>query len=428
LPEPGCVTLVIDDTSQRVASKHLSGAFSYINVGQRKTWERGFKYPSIYDATHQLFVGMHHADYRLREGQKRALRPWVQDLQAKAALVRAAGSAVAVFEGDREYFTGEFFAAAYFGLLDPGAPPREQPRAVVPRKFTREKENFKWNYLLDPDSPQVFTAHVGLSPSTHPALRDRCAAAFARGKGGTYQVPYACVALADEYGREQPRTLAELGEAARGVQAGLDRCARALPAADAAYLKYYRKVAGRRGAAPGRGRGAKRTAFYGAEDERLYHACLDLRGRQADLKKEKASLLDALMFFAVSLRPGEDPAASPGTFVALARDYHERWGVENGFRDVKHLFLRACRSAKPTRRQFYLMAGMLLYNDWHLQRMLKMLPLYRGAAWNKRPYDPRRPHVRRKVEQELGGVQSARRYLTRLWASGITRSIERTLK
>ena len=256
-------TLVIDDTSQRVASKHLSGAFSYINVGQRKTWERGFKYPSIYDATHQLFVGMHHADYRLREGQKRALRPWVQDLQAKAALVRAAGSAVAVFEGDREYFTGELFAAAYFGLLDPGAPPREQPRAVVPRKFTREKENFKWNYLLDPDSPQVFTAHVSLSPSTHPALRDQCVAAFARGKGGTYQVPYACVALADEYGREQPRTLAELGEAARGAQAGLDRCARALPAADAAYLKHYRKVAGRRGAAPGRGRGAKRTAFYG---------------------------------------------------------------------------------------------------------------------------------------------------------------------
>jgi len=418
------VTLVIDSTAERAKSKHLNGAFSYINVGQKKTWERGFNFSSIYDATHLLFVGCHHVDYRLKEGQKRVLRLWVQDLQAKVAAVRQAGSLVAVIEGDRYYFAGEFYAASYFGLLDPGAPAREQPRLVVPRKFTREKESFKWNYLLDPEQPEVFTDFLNLSPYTHPALREQCGAEFAKGAKGQYQVPYACVALVDEYGCANPRTLGELRGEARKVQAGIKRCTGALPAADAKYLAHYAKVAGQHAAAPGRGRGAKRVNFKDATDERLYLACLRLRDNIASWKKKKAGLLDSLMFFAVSLRPGEDPTAHPGTFLALARDYHARWAIENGFRDVKHLFLRPGRSSKPTRRQFHLMVGMLLYNRWHLQRMREMLELYREPAWNKRPYDPHRPHVRRKIEREFGDVQSARCYLIRLWACGIKKLIE----
>jgi len=422
------ITLVIDDTSERATARHLNGAFSYINVGQKKTWERGFKFPSIYDATHQLFVGCHHADYRLKEDQKRALRPWVEDLRTKIATVRAAGSVVAVIEGDRHYFAGEFYAASYFGLLDPGAPAREQPRLVVPRKFTREKDEFKWNYLQDPAQPEVFTDFLNLSPYTHPALVGQCATAFAKGEKGQYQVPYACVAVVDEYGVKEPRSLAEVRAEARKVQEGIEECAAALVAAESAYLAHARRPEGKKIAVPGLGRGAKRVKFDDAEDERLYHECLRLHDAQKAWKKKKADLLEALMFFAVSLRPGEDPADHPATFLALARDYHERWGIENGFRDVKHLFLRPGRSPKPTRRQFRLLVGMLLYNAWHLQRMREMLELYRVPAWNKRPYDPRRPHVRRKLEREFGDVRSARSYLIQLWASGIKDLIERRFK
>jgi hypothetical protein len=422
------VTLVIDTTGERAAARHLNGAFSYINVGQKKTWERGFKFPSIYDATHQLFVGCHHADYRLKEDQKRALRPWVEDLRAKVATVRAAGSTVAVIEGDRYYFAGEFYAASYFGMLDPGAPAREQPRLVVPRKFTRGKEDFKWNYLMDPAQAEVFTDFLNLSPYTHPALVGQCATAFAKGEKGQYQVPYACVAVVDEYGRKDPRTLAEVRGEARKVQAGIEECTAALPAAEAAYLAHCPKVKGKKAVVPGRGRGAKRANFKDAADERLYRECIHLGDALKGWKDKKADLLEALMFFAVSLRPGEDPADHPATFLALARDYHERWGIENGFRDVKHLFLRPGRSPKPTRRQFRLLVGMLLYNAWHLQRMREMLELYRVPAWNKRPYDPRRTHVRRKLEQEFGDVRSARSYLIQLWAGGIKDLIEKGFK
>ncbi len=422
------VTLVIDITGERAASRHLNGAFSYINVGQKKTWERGFKFPSIYDATHQLFVGCHHADYRLKEDQKRALRPWVEDLQVKVATVREAGSTVAVIEGDRYYFAGEFYAASYFGMLDPGAPAREQPRLVVPRKFTREKEDFKWNYLLDPSQAEVFMDFLNLSPYTHPALVGQCATAFAKGVKGQYQVPYACVAVVDEYGHKDPRTLAEVRAEARKVKAAIDACTAALPAVEGAYLAHCPKVKGKKAVVPGRGRGAKRANFKDAEDERLYRECLRLQDALKSWKKKKADLLETLMFFAVSLRPGEDPASHPATFIALARDYHERWGIENGFRDVKHLFLRPGRSPKPTRRQFRLLVGMLLYNAWHLQRMREMLEFYRVPAWNKRPYDPRRSHIRRKLEQDFGDVRSARSYLIQLWASGIKDLIQKGIE
>ncbi len=422
------VTLVIDTTGERAAARHLNGAFSYINVGQKKTWERGFKFPSIYDATHQLFVGCHHADYRLREDQKRALRPWVEDLRVKVATVREAGSTVAVIEGDRYYFAGEFYAASYFGMLDPGAPAREQPHLVVPRKFTREKDHFKWNYLLDPAQPEVFRDFLNLSPYTHPALVGQCATAFAKGDKGQYQVPYACVAVVDEYGHKDPRTLAEVREEARKVQAGIEECTAALPAAEAMYLAHYLEVEKKKGVVPGHGRGAKRANFKDVDDERLYRECIRIQDALKSWKKKKADLLEALMFFAVSLRPGEDPAKHPAMFLALARDYHERWGIENGFRDVKHLFLRPGRSPKPTRRQFRLLVGMLLYNAWHLQRMREMLELYRVPAWNKRPYDPRRFHVRRKLEQEFGDVRSARSYLIQLWTSGIKDLIEKRFK
>ena len=422
------VTLVIDETCERARSRYLNGGFSYINVGQKKTWERGFKFPTLYDGTHQLFLGCHHADYRLKEGQKRALRPWVQDLQSRIKLVRKAGSRVAIIEGDRAYFAGEFFAAAHFGMLDPGAPACEQPRVVVPRKFTREKEEYKWDYLLDESQPEVFVAHLNLSPYTHPVLRSQCEAAFKKGEKGQYQVPYACVALVDEYGCPNPRTLAEARAEARKVEDGLAACKEALRRADLAYKQHYRKVAGKRLTTTAGGRGRKRSDFKDAEDERIYLECLRLRAAEKSWKEKKAELLNSLMFFAVSLRPGEDPTKHPGRFTALAKDYHERWGIENGFRDVKHQFLRPGRSPRPTQRQFYLMVGMLLYNQWHVERMREMLEFYREPAWNKRPYNPRRPHVRRKIEREFGDVQSARCYLIRLWASGIKRLIEKAFK
>jgi hypothetical protein len=78
--------------------------------------------------------------------------------------------------------------------------------------------------------------------------------------------------------------------------------------------------------------------------------------------------------------PGEDPSTTPGTFVALAKEYTIRWGIENGFNNIKHVFLRKIRSRKPTSRQLELMLAMMLHNDWQVERTLALMDEIESAS------------------------------------------------
>ncbi len=420
------ITMTIDDTHEGTRSRFLNGAYSYIQVGQKQTWERGFKYSCIYDATHQMFVGCLHHDYHLTVEEKRSLRPWIQELVSKVDIARQAGCEVAVIEGDRSYFAGEFFAAATLGHLNPGTPPREQPRVVVPRKFTREKEKFKWAYLISRDRPAVFLEHVGLDPYSHPALKTECQATFERADNYQYMIPYACVAVVDEYTRKHSRSLGKVRNRARATQSNLERLERDLTATLHSYKSHHATFSTRRPGNPLRGR--SRETFHDAKDKYLYQRAQVLARRLNTWKEEKTSLLNTLMFFAVSLRPGEDPTRHPRMFQALARDYHERWGIENGFRDVKQVFVRSVRNRKPTRRQLNLVTGMVLYNHWHTRRLLEALESYRKTASNRVPWHPRRPWIRRKLEQEINGVVSARAFLVEIWGLGVRSCIKKRIE
>jgi len=144
-------------------------------------------------------------------------------------------------------------------------------------------------------------------------------------------------------------------------------------------------------------------------------------------RKEKATLLNTLMFFAISLMPGDDPVANPSVFVAFARDYHQRWGIENGFRDVKGRFLSKGRSRKPCMRQFRLVLGMMLYNRWEVERKrmaragfgedpLVDLAFFETRAW-----------IRRKHEQETPRLPTAVGFLVRAWREGILSLVKRLI-
>jgi hypothetical protein len=215
------VALAIDATHELASSKYLNNAYAWHVRGQQNTWVRALEYSCIYDTTHQLYVGCMHHDYRLSSEQKKSLRPAVQELLDKCAVVRSAGCEVAVIEGDRGYFGAEIFAAASLGLFTPGAAPTDCPRVVMPRKFTRGKEKFKWDFLTDDKLPPVFVDHLNLNPYTHGALRGQCEGVFAKNDTGRYQVPYVNVAVVDEYTADRSRTVAEAREEARRVQAGI---------------------------------------------------------------------------------------------------------------------------------------------------------------------------------------------------------------
>lgn len=420
------IILTIDDTYEPSRPEHLNGNYSYIVSAQQKQWRRGLKFSSVYDSTHQRFLGSVHRDNYLPPDQRGTLRPWIQDLQAKVAVVRQAGSRVAVIEGDRDYFDPLFFACAFQGMFDPGAPAREQPRAVTPWFFHRNKKPFKWTFLLDPTRPQVLAGALTLDPRKHAGSHAFREGTLRKTPDGSYLIPCVRVALVDEYAKDSPRSLDQLRTKAIEVQSRITAIDAELRVARAAYFTYQKRCKTKHAGLPGKAR--PRKVFADATDRRLYQEAARLHKARQAWEKKKNTLIGALSFFAVSSRPGEAPESHPSRFIALARDYHERWGHENGFRDVKHFFLRPSRSRKPTRRQFYWVLGMLLYNDWHRVRVREILTVLRKRAWNIVPWDPRRVWVRRKHEQDLDGIVTAKAYMIRLWKEGAMGLLKKALK
>jgi len=411
--------LAPDDMSEKVRSKYYNGNYSYIVVGQTSTWQRGFVYPTEYDSTHQLFMGSRHRDYRLIDSEKKGFRPWLKDIMEKTKMARELGIEQVLIEGDRAFFTGELFATAHLGMIDPHASPGCWPRVIVPRKFTREKDDYKWEYLLDSTKSQVFIDYINMSPYVFPALKDSCEKKYLKNKCGCFQVPYTCVAMVDEYGARQKRTLEEVRARARVVQDGIERETKNLT-----YLISEYKMLSKTGKTgntkdPSFGRGRRRKKFTSDKEKRAYAACYMCNARLERWKKERAALLKTLMFFCISLLPGDDPVANPSMFMAFARDYHARWGIENGFRDVKERFLSKGRSKKPCMRQFRLVLGMMLYNRWEVERKRVARGDLDEEPSKVRWFFQDRGWVRLKHEQECRHLPTAVGFLVKTWCYGI---------
>ncbi|HME54192.1 MAG TPA: hypothetical protein VKM55_18345, partial [Candidatus Lokiarchaeia archaeon] len=411
--------MVVDDTHEKVSSKYYNGNYSYVVVGQTSTWQRGFVYPTEFDSSHQLFMGSKHRDYRLIDSEKKGLRPWLLDVKAKVKMARELGIDQVFIEGDRAYFNAEIFASANLGLIDPGARPGHMPRVIVPRKFTREKDDYKWNYLLDNIKPQVFIDYINLNSYNNPALKQVCEGVFKKSNNGQFQIPYTCVAMIDEYSARQKRTLDEVRARARVVQDGIEQESINLKCTIATYMVINKAVNKDKAKEPSFGRGARRKKFADDKERRAYGACFKCNDRMERWKKEKARLLKTLMFFAISFLPGDDPSANPSLFIDFARDYHERWGIENGFRDVKARFLSKGRSRQPCTRQFRLVLGMMLYNRWEVERK-KVSRVGSGDDPRAvRAFFEARVWIRRKHEKECHDLPTAVGFLVRNWCAGI---------
>ena len=398
---------------------YYNGNYSYVVVGQTSTWQRGFVYPTEYDATHQLFMGSRHRDYRLIDSEKKGVRPWVRDVSEKSKMARDLGIDQVLIEGDRTYFNAELFAMACLGLIDPGASPGHGPRVIVPRKFTREKDDFKWQYLLDKTKPQVFTDYIGLNPYTNPALKCACEKAFKKAPNHHYLIPYTCVATIDEYNSREKRTLDEARARAMVVQAGIDHETSFVTQAITSYMEISFAENGKHVKAPTFGRGSRRKRFASGKERKAYEACFKSHVRLEKWKKEKAALLKTLMFFAISMLPEDDPVANPSIFIAFAHDYHERWGIENGFRDVKERFLAKGRSRQPCMRQFRLVLGMMLYNRWEVERKRIHQTMASHRSLEETVFNESRPWIRRKIEQECHHMPTAVGFLVNCWREGI---------
>jgi hypothetical protein len=377
--------------------------------------------------THQLFLSNQHLNSHKSKHEAGGVQAFITQLQTACQIVDKAGCQVDVIGGDRGYYDGELFAAAYFGFISKDCTWSTLPRVIVPKKFTRGKEEKKIAFLEDPNSTEVSLDFIQLSPYTHPALIELCKASQLERKDSMFQIPVASVALVDEYGGKKKRSLGELKSNWAQTKQKLVSSAKRLKALQAEYIVEQKK-AGIKDPKPIAKKTKRKRRFF--RTQALYHAYQAIWKTMLYIESLKSSqhhMLNALMFFCISVTKNENPVNNPEKFMTYAKAYHERWGIESGFKEDKAKFLRAIRSRKSTQRQWNLTQGMMHYNRWHVIRMKEMLKLARKPAWNYRPWNPRRPYIRRKLERKYGRVLKAESYLLHVLKNGIEKVLDRIL-
>ncbi len=413
------VILAIDNTHDRATSKYPNNQHSYIRIGQRKTWERGFNYSAIYDTTHQSYLGFLHLNNHKVKNNQRSFQPWINHLQSKIAVVENSGSNVELIEADSGYYNSELFALSYLNRLRGFDASEQFLRVITPRKFTREKAKSKWNFLLSQTSTPVSVQSMNLNYYCPELLRKACESKSIPKVDEIFQISVAQVVLVDEYGSRSKRSLEMVKIQASSLQNMMENVTEQLAASESKYLKFKARYS-RKKAKFVYNRKRRRKKFKYEEEKILFDKCYELSQQLTKLKQEKENLLHSVAFFYISIGSNENPNRYPIKFIKYAQDYHERWGIENGFRDIKYKFLYKSRTQKPTRRQFYWTLGLIFYNHWQTHKCITYLQNERNRVHKIVPWDSRRSHIRKKFEKSKQSNWTAKAYLLKVWESSLS--------
>jgi hypothetical protein len=413
------IILAIDGTPEKTRSKYLNGQYSYVNIGQKNTWKRGFNYSGVYDTTHQLFISCPHKNYHKSKHEQGQLQDFIIQLQNCCRVVEEAGTSVKIIDGDRGYYDAELFAAAYFQQFSKFCRKPYDIKVIVPKKFTREKADKKATFLETPESTIITNSTINLSKYTHPALIAMCKTMGIPKEKSLYKIPIIEVAMIDDYSQTSHRNLDQLKLEWKTTKNNLNTSKERLERLQNRYvclqiqekIKEPKKIT----KLTKRKRRLFKTVGLSKAYYRIYNTMIYIKKLEGNQRK----ILQSLIFFTISTTPNEDVSSESVKFIQLAKAYHERWGIENGFKEDKTKFIRSVRFRKSTKRQWNLEIGMMLYNHWHVCRMAKMLEIKRKTSWNYVPWDPQHPFFRRRIEREHGAVLSAEGYILQILEYGV---------
>jgi hypothetical protein len=261
-----------------------------------------------------------------------------------------------------------------------------------------------------------------------PVLNKIVPGMFTKLEDGRFDVPYASVALVDEYRSKKARTLKQIRAQACILEERMKKTLKRLQITEKAYMAYNYRYNKQSVAIPTLGRGKRREHFVDAVDRQLYRDCLRMRKEVKSMEQEKSGMISSVVFFSISLRPCEDPTKDPETFISLAKDYHSRWGIENGIKMIKHVFHRHVHGRRPAKRQLALIFGMIVHNHWQVARKAIIAARLRAMNMPVTFTDPERLWIRRKFEKEMLDLLPAVGFLTALWKYTISLTIIKRLK
>ena len=420
-----------DDTSMACRSASPNGWFKPARVGGRAKWEQALSFSAREDTTNMLFTSCLPLAGWLDARQAPARLPWLQEIADSMAYVNETGGTVVALGTDRGLFQPAAFAAASSSTLIEGGDKNKGangPRLVTPWKHGPDKDKVKWEFLLDSTKDQVTVEMLDVDVVKHPDLAGINNGVVETTVDGATTVRVARVALVDEYGATEQRTLDELRAEAKEVEERARATTRMLDETEQAYVVHREATGTKDAKKPGYRRGVKRQNFADDEDKTLYDRCQGLHEEKRRLEARKESILASFVFFAISLFPGEDVIAAATMFIELARDYHARWLIENGFKVVKESFCRDIRSCKPTARQFVLVLGMMLHNWWRVARVRQVVAWLHARGRPVMLWKDVRPWIRIPVERGISGLVDAVTFTTRVLTEGIMSIMKKTIK
>jgi len=369
-------------------------------------------YSSVYDCTNQLFISTLHQNYHKPKCENNSIQAFIIQLQNSCKIVEGAGSKVKFIDADRGYYNGELFTAAYFNRISSRCKHNDNIRVIVPKKFTREKVRKKVSFLEDPNSKEVFIDYINLSKYTHPSLKGYCEASEMKTYDSMYHIPVVLVAVVDGYQTNRNRKLKDLKHEWMVTKKNIKTSEDRIDEYQKEYIDLQKEAEIKNPSKIKKITQRKRTKFRNSQLYKKYKQIIKSMEYLKKLKKNQTLMLNSLMFFTIK----------------LAQVYHERWCIENGFKEGKAKFVRSSRSRKSTQRQWNLELGMILYNRWHVARMRIMLEQERKKVWNKVSWEPRSPYIRRKLERKYCSILSAESYLLQLLEYGIKNRIEKLFK
>jgi hypothetical protein len=409
-------------------------------TGQKDTYSRGFKENMLYINPGSFIES---SNLQIVQPQSRAGRDlplWIQQCQQALRDEQARGVSIRLLEGDREFFKALGFAYSRFGLWDPTLKHLENPRFLCPKKVWDNSE-YKWVYLLNKQAPILENEQISLEFYQTKFLEgylDRLPSNRAKTQ---YCIPVVSVAVFDSYlNGHRPETMTWAHDRAAQIAAQIKTIGDDLKVYEKDYLEYLKKQqqfkyqskcktsATKKIQIP-KYNGKRRTVFKDPEEKVLYRNCCRIYDLLQEWEKKKSKLCARLMFFYLSLYEGEEITGKEAEFSTLIREYHERWGIENGFKMIKYHFLLKtnCRGACARHSRWIL--SCMVYNTWHYWRLVRASRILKRTDPNWKPFDSTiYPPVRKKYERKMHPILTAQGYLLEALAYGIKDRIKKVIK
>ena len=235
-----------------------------------------------------------------------------------------------------------------------------------------------------------------------------------------YKIPVAIVATFDAYSnRNKKKTLNYASQKAQEYQTQLIQAKKELNQAIIQYDQFCKSLPRKYNGKKSNFGGKRKSVFKYSKEKPIYLKCCQCWDGKKRIQKKLTNLLKRLMFFVVSLKPGDDLNMISEELISISKGYHQRWGVESAFRSLKGSFWIPCQKRSVQARHTRFIISSILFNAWHYSRISRFNRKSQYSAKEIRAIKRWKKTDDKKKMGELIRSESAGAFLIETWGFGL---------